>query len=132
MGSKLSKRVEKQPTSSNSFTTGISPFDEPSNHPANPTMENFNLRLLTFDQRWLKEKIISPTSAQIAAAGFFFLKRGDLVKCWHCGGGLGSWQCDDDPWEEHAKWYPTCQFVMREKVVGFIFRLVNSILISHV
>ena len=45
MGAKSLKRVEKQPTSSNSFTTGISPFDEPSSHPAKPTMENIELRL---------------------------------------------------------------------------------------
>ena len=81
---------------------------------------------MTFDQRWRKEKIISPTSAQIAAVGFFFLKRGDVMKYWHCGRVLGGWRYDDDPWEVHAKWYPTCQFVMREKGVGFIFHLVRQ------
>ena len=74
-------------------------------------MENFDLLLLTFDQRWLKEKIISPTSAQIAAAGFFFLKCSDVMKCWHCDGVLGGWRYDDDPYEVQAKCYPMCQFV---------------------
>lgn len=31
---------------------------------------------------------------------------GDRVLCFHCGGGVKSWQRGEDPWEEHAKHYP--------------------------
>lgn len=35
-----------------------------------------------------------------------FLGEGDKVKCFQCGGGLTNWKPSEDPWEEHAKWYP--------------------------
>lgn len=31
---------------------------------------------------------------------------GDNVKCFHCDGGLRNWEPGDDPWQEHAKWFP--------------------------
>lgn len=31
---------------------------------------------------------------------------GDRVLCFCCGGGVKSWQPEEDPWEEHAKHYP--------------------------
>lgn len=30
----------------------------------------------------------------------------DGVVCFKCGGRLKTWQPDDDPWVEHAKFYP--------------------------
>lgn len=36
---------------------------------------------------------------------------GDQVRCFHCDGGLRNWEATDDPWVEHAKWFPKCGFV---------------------
>lgn len=30
----------------------------------------------------------------------------DNVRCFHCDGGLRNWELGDDPWMEHAKWFP--------------------------
>lgn len=30
----------------------------------------------------------------------------DTVQCFSCGGCLGNWEEGDDPWKEHAKWFP--------------------------
>lgn len=30
----------------------------------------------------------------------------DKVVCFCCNGGLAVWQPEDDPWEEHAKYFP--------------------------
>lgn len=30
----------------------------------------------------------------------------DAVQCFSCGGCLGNWEDGDDPWKEHAKWFP--------------------------
>ena len=30
----------------------------------------------------------------------------DTVQCFSCGGCLGNWEDGDDPWKEHAKWFP--------------------------
>ncbi len=35
-----------------------------------------------------------------------FLGHGDNVKCFFCDGGLRNWEPGDDPWQEHAKWFP--------------------------
>ncbi|XP_063445445.1 baculoviral IAP repeat-containing protein 2-like [Mytilus trossulus] len=35
----------------------------------------------------------------------------DLYRCFFCGGGLRNWEPVDQPWEEHAHWYPECPFV---------------------
>ena len=33
------------------------------------------------------------------------------MKCFSCDGGLGSWEEEDSPEEEHRKWFPYCTFV---------------------
>lgn len=43
---------------------------------------------------------------QICFSLCVFLGEGDKVKCFHCGGGLTDWKPNEDPWEQHAKWYP--------------------------
>ncbi len=35
----------------------------------------------------------------------------DNCKCFFCDGGLRNWETDDDPWQEHARWFPQCGFL---------------------
>ncbi|NXN46196.1 BIRC1 protein, partial [Rhinoptilus africanus] len=51
----------------------------------------------------------------LARAGFFFTGKKDTVQCFACGGCLGNWEDDDDPWREHAKWFPECEFLQSKK-----------------
>ena len=44
----------------------------------------------------------------------------DCVKCHQCGGGLRNWLPDDNPWVEHAKWFPTCEYVLISKGTDFV------------
>lgn len=44
----------------------------------------------------------------------------DHVNCFHCGSGLRNWEPEDDPWLEHARWFPQCRFVMLMKGEQFI------------
>ena len=37
--------------------------------------------------------------------------QGDRTFCFQCGGMLEGWCASDNPWNEHAKWYPTCKLV---------------------
>jgi len=37
-----------------------------------------------------------------------------------CDGGLQRWDGDDDPWVEHARWFPTCTFVLEQKGQDYI------------
>ena len=40
--------------------------------------------------------------------------------CFSCRGGLKDWEKNDDPWLEHAVWYPGCEFLLNEKGEKFI------------
>jgi hypothetical protein len=50
----------------------------------------------------------------------FFLGFNDNVKCFYCDGGLRNWETGDEPWEEHARWFPKCPFVVQVKGQEFI------------
>jgi hypothetical protein len=44
----------------------------------------------------------------------------DETKCFHCNGGIKDWEPQDEPWFEHAKWYPTCVHVNLVKGREFV------------
>ncbi|KAK7922535.1 hypothetical protein WMY93_009437 [Mugilogobius chulae] len=56
----------------------------------------------------------------LAKAGFYSTGTGDKVMCFCCGGGLKGWQPGEDPWEEHAKNYPGCRFLLTAKGEEFV------------
>ena len=51
----------------------------------------------------------------LAKAGFFYTGSGDCVRCFHCDLGLRHWEPGDEPWEEHARWYPKCTYILGVK-----------------
>ncbi|XP_047440870.1 E3 ubiquitin-protein ligase XIAP [Mugil cephalus] len=57
---------------------------------------------------------------RLARAGFYSTGERDEVLCFHCNGGLKDWQPSEDPWEEHAKYYPGCSFLLAEKGQEFV------------
>jgi len=44
----------------------------------------------------------------------------DYVKCFYCGGGLRNWNHTDEPWIEHAKWFPRCAFVILNRGYNYV------------
>jgi hypothetical protein len=60
------------------------------------------------------------TAGRLAKAGFFYVGPEDNVRCFQCDGGLKNWQPSDDPWTEHARWFPRCPFVQSQKDRDFI------------
>ena len=56
----------------------------------------------------------------LSEAGFFYTGKSDFVRCFSCGGGLKNWENGDDPWIEHARWFPSCQFLKQSKGNSFI------------
>jgi len=63
---------------------------------------------------------IRATAAQMVQAGLYYLGERDRVKCWYCNGGLQNWSFNDDPWYEHAKWFPLCEYVLQNKGPEYI------------
>ncbi|XP_005109671.1 putative inhibitor of apoptosis [Aplysia californica] len=62
----------------------------------------------------------TPVPEALASAGFFYVGHGDNVKCFFCDGGLRNWEPNDDPWREHARWFPKCDYVRQIKGPAYI------------
>ncbi|XP_019486713.1 PREDICTED: baculoviral IAP repeat-containing protein 1 isoform X2 [Hipposideros armiger] len=67
---------------------------------------------------------ISPK--ELTAAGFAFTGKRDTVQCFSCDGCLGNWEEGDDPWKEHAKWFPKCEFLQSKKSAEEITQYIQS------
>lgn len=52
----------------------------------------------------------TPWGCQLGGATSYvslpYLGQQDKVRCFFCYGGLQSWERGDDPWTEHARWFP--------------------------
>lgn len=57
---------------------------------------------------WISEKV---KPEDLAKAGLYFDKRFDQCICVFCQGIIGFWDSGDDPFEEHKKHFPQCNFV---------------------
>lgn len=57
---------------------------------------------------------------RLARAGFYSKGAEDIVQCFYCNGCLKGWEPEEDPWEEHAKHYPGCGFLLAEKGQEFV------------
>ncbi len=92
---------------------------QPHRGPKNPDFNSIESRRRSFVTNCWDNSI--PVSIEILAeAGFFSIGMSDYVKCFYCDGGLCNWESGDDPWVEHAKWFPDCQFVRLNKSEEFI------------
>ncbi|XP_070411489.1 baculoviral IAP repeat-containing protein 2 isoform X1 [Nothobranchius furzeri] len=87
---------------------------------SNPSMQQSEERLLTF-VNWPSRIPVRPE--QLAKAGFYYVGRNDDVKCFCCDGGLRCWESGDDPWVEHAKWFPRCEYLLQEKGQEFVHQI---------
>lgn len=94
------------------------------NDPVKKEFTTYESRLKSFDisskELYSWPSIIKQTPKELAEAGFYYVGLSDHVMCFHCGGGLHNWEAGDDPWEEHARWYPRCSFLLLMKGREFI------------
>ncbi|XP_042321080.1 baculoviral IAP repeat-containing protein 7 [Sceloporus undulatus] len=91
--------------------------------PEYPDMEVEEVRLASY-RRWPSYAQVSPE--MLARAGFFYTGQGDYVRCFHCDGALRNWERGDDPWIEHARWFPRCKFLLRSRGGDFINTIQES------
>ncbi|XP_041979976.1 baculoviral IAP repeat-containing protein 2 isoform X1 [Aricia agestis] len=62
----------------------------------------------------------------LAEAGFFYTGNGDKTKCFYCDGGLKDWENDDEPWEQHARWFNRCAYVQLVKGRDYVQQAVTK------
>nr|XP_039259315.1 baculoviral IAP repeat-containing protein 3-like [Styela clava] len=84
----------------------------------NPSMREEHIRLQTFtnNPEFRRNTRLTASDRTLAQAGLYYLGDGDKCKCWFCGGGLMNFEEGDDPWFEHAKFYP--DEALNEALVG--------------
>ncbi|XP_036069698.1 E3 ubiquitin-protein ligase XIAP isoform X1 [Oryzias melastigma] len=80
-----------------------------------PCMKTLTGRLGTFNG---VQHPVDPK--RLAEAGFYSTGKGDKVVCFTCGGGLENWKRQHDPFQQHAKQYPGCRFLVGKKGQEFI------------
>ncbi|XP_054837585.1 baculoviral IAP repeat-containing protein 7 [Eublepharis macularius] len=97
----------------------------PDSPPEYPNMEMEDNRLVTFNT-WPSSARVSPEL--LARAGFFYTGEGDYVRCFHCDGALRNWERGDDPWMEHARWFPRCKFLLQSRGRDFVNTIQESYL----
>jgi len=91
--------TDHSPPSGRSPSTSVS---EPS-----PDLRSESARLATFTG-W---PVGFMSAADLAAAGFFYLGRGDSCRCAFCGSYVGDWVEGDQPLVEHRNLFPMCPFI---------------------
>jgi hypothetical protein len=77
-------------------------------------------RLRTFS-RWSKSCPV--TASSLSDSGFYYTGFGDEVRCFFCFGTIRGWEENDDPWEEHARWFPDCSYLTTEKGQRYVDRV---------
>ncbi|KAI8421759.1 hypothetical protein MSG28_009723 [Choristoneura fumiferana] len=88
--------------------------DKPDNHGLSPDMCREDIRLKTFDKWPLT--FLSPQT--LARNGFYYLGRGDEVRCAFCKVEIMRWEEGDDPAKDHQRWAPQCPFLRKHGVTG--------------
>ena len=86
--------------------------------PCSPQFAIESSRLESFKGKWLPD--LPQTAQALSSAGFFYVGYSDNVKCFFCNGGLCNWEANDEPWTEHAKWFPDCGFLKQVKGTRYI------------
>ena len=56
----------------------------------------------------------------MATAGFYLQDLPDKTKCFYCEGSLVCWEPLDDPFTEHALWFPDCGYMKQIRGEEFI------------
>lgn len=85
--------------------------------PKYPEYASYDARLSTY-KMWPKE--MSQSKEELAAAGFFYMGKDDQTSCYYCGGKLKDWEPEDNPWNQHAKWFNQCSYLLMTKGTDYV------------
>lgn len=84
-----------------------------------PEYANVTKRLESYTKKSWPRMMVNMTKL-LCEAGFYYTGQGDRVICYQCGGGLQHWEKEDDPWIEHARYFPKCRFLHFIKGDAFV------------
>ncbi|XP_056017054.1 baculoviral IAP repeat-containing protein 7-B-like [Ostrea edulis] len=81
-------------------------------NPGTPRYALLSDRVASFENAPEHLQNLLPT---IAEAGYFYKGYGDNTCCFYCNFGLHHWGAVDNPWIQHAYWYPHCPYLKCNK-----------------
>ncbi|XP_039247791.2 inhibitor of apoptosis protein-like [Styela clava] len=90
-------------------------------NPANPAMREERARLRTLENPEFRRRTrLRASNERLAQAGMYYVGDGDRTKCWFCDGGLKDYLPEDDPWVEHTKYFPQCEYLLQQRGPGWV------------
>ncbi|XP_061192111.1 baculoviral IAP repeat-containing protein 2-like [Saccostrea echinata] len=101
----------------NAFLGSLDPLGINFDRPKYPSYAVVATRVSSFKD-W--PSCMTQKPRDLALAGFLYAGYGDYTRCFFCGGGLRNWEPEDDPWIEHARWFPKCAFLRQNKGDEFV------------
>ncbi|XP_076301090.1 uncharacterized protein LOC143219133 [Lasioglossum baleicum] len=91
--------------------------------PVHPEYASYDARLRTFET-W--PKMMAQNKKPLADAGFYYTGKSDETLCHHCGVGLKDWELESDPWEQHAKWFSKCYYLLTVKGQDYVNKVTGQ------
>ncbi|XP_076824858.1 uncharacterized protein LOC143470538 [Clavelina lepadiformis] len=82
-----------------------------------PAMVYLGQRIGSFKAPWPDGRV---NTSKVAEAGFFYLGVNDHVRCFCCGEKCMNWSVGSDPWKIHAKFHPSCEYLLRNRGNKFV------------
>ncbi|UJR09177.1 hypothetical protein I4U23_013425 [Adineta vaga] len=92
-------------------------------HPEYPSYSNIEKRIQSFASDWIYPSGSRLSNQLMAEAGFFNMGGGSVC-CYYCGNKLQSFEPRDCPFEEHATFYPLCDFIQKVRGLDYINRII--------
>jgi hypothetical protein len=114
------QEMERAPTqTSNQYqhSNGDATLEINIEKPKYPNYAQLQVRISSY-QGW--PTCLDQTPRDMAMAGFLFAGYQDYTRCFFCGGELRNWEPGEEPWIEHARWFPQCAFVKQNRGEAFI------------
>ena len=111
------ERAPAQTSNQYQHSNGYATLEINFEKPKYPNYAQLQVRISSY-QGW--PTCLDQTPRDMAMAGFLFVGNQDCTKCFFCGGVLHSWEPGEEPWIEHARWFPQCAFVKQNKGEAYI------------
>lgn len=116
---------KRKPKSSSKTEYNLYYNDRLLTKPQYPEYAKKEARLESFNHPKCPSTVFNKRNTMVQA-GFFYTGLLDKVKCFYCALCLGDWEDEDDPWNEHAKWFMSCSYVHLKKGNEFVQRVITE------
>ncbi|XP_056001655.1 death-associated inhibitor of apoptosis 2-like [Ostrea edulis] len=93
-------------------------------NPGTPRYALLSDRVASFENAPEHLQKLLPT---IAEAGYFYKGYGDNTCCFYCNFGLHHWGAVDNPWIQHAYWYPHCPYLKCNKGKQWVRQMFDAV-----